>query len=147
MNLDKVISDVKEVDVFASLTDEEKLRADLEAEREINQKLRYDLLYAKDCVFRLIEQFCTPIMLDDGTLAIYDYCQSALEHIFTLLGIEEDVIELHKFCDMYAENSRKLWKMKFPDLNYAFLTSEELYKIFEEEYKTARTADVIKEVE
>lgn len=29
MNLDKVISDVKEVDVFASLTDEEKLRADL----------------------------------------------------------------------------------------------------------------------
>ena len=74
MNLDKVISDVKEVDVFASLTDEEKLRADLEAEREINQKLRYDLLYAKDCVFRLIEQFCTPIMLDNGTLAIYDYC-------------------------------------------------------------------------
>ena len=147
MNFDKITSEAKEVDIFAELTNEEKLKADLEAEREINQKLRYDLLYAKDCVFRLIEQFCTPIMLDDGTLAIYDYCESALEHTFTLLGIEEDVIELHKFCDMYAENSRKLWKMKFPDLNYAFLTSEELYKIFEEEYKTARTADVIKEVE
>ncbi len=136
MGLDKIISEAKEVDIFAELTDEEKLRADLEAEREINRKLRYDLLYAKDCVFRLIEQFCTPIMLDDGTLAIYDYCESALEHTFTLLGIEEDVIELHKFCDMYEENSRKLWKMKFPDLTCAFLTSEELYKIFEEEYET-----------
>ena len=146
MKPDKMISEAKEVDIFAALTDEEKLKADLEAEREINQKLRYDLLYAKDCVFRLIEQFCTPIMLDDGTLAIYDYCESALEHVFTLLGIEEDVIELHKFCDMYTENSRKLWKMKFPDLDYAFLTADQLYKIFEEEYKTSRITD-IKEVE
>lgn len=140
MGLDKMLSEAKEVDVFDELTDEEKLKADLEAEREINRKLRCDLLYAKDCAFRLIEQFCTPIMLDDGTLAIYDYCESALEHTFTLLGIEEDVIELHKFCDMYEENSRKLWKMKFPDLNYAFLTSDGLYKIFEEEYKTSMSA-------
>lgn len=136
MSLDKMISEAKEVDIFAELTDEEKLRADLETERDINRKLRYELLYAKDCVFRLIEQFCTPIMLDDGTLAIYDYCESALEHTFTLLGIEEDVIELHKFCDMYTENSRKLWKMKFPDLNFAFTISEEHYKIFEDAYKT-----------
>lgn len=136
MNFDKIISEAKEVDIFAELTDEEKLKADLETEREMNRKLRYDILYAKDCVFRLIEQFCTPIMLDDSTLAISNYCESALEHAFTLLGIEEDVIELHKFCNMYAENSKKLWKMKFPDLNYAFLTSDELYKIFEEKYET-----------
>lgn len=39
MNLDKVISDVKEVDVFASLTDEEKLRADLVLEEGVlNEK-------------------------------------------------------------------------------------------------------------
>ena len=136
MTLKEKLDTAKEVDAFSELTNEEKLRADLEAEREMNQRLRYDLLYAKDCVFRLIEQFCTPIMLDDGTLAIYDYCESALEHAFTLLGIEEDVIELHKFCDMYAENSRKLWKMKFPDLNCAFFTSEQLYKSFEDTYET-----------
>ena len=134
MTLKERLDNAREVDVFAELTDEEKLTADLAAEREMNQRLRYDLLYAKECVFMLIERFCTPIMLDDGNLVIYDYCETALEHAFTLLGIEEDAIELHKFCDMYAENSRKLWKMKISDLDCAFFTSEQLYKSFEDTY-------------
>ena len=38
MNLDKVISDIKEVDVFAGLTDEEKLRADLVLEEGVSNE-------------------------------------------------------------------------------------------------------------
>lgn len=63
MNLDKMIFKAREVDIFAELTDEEKLKADLEVEREINQKLRYDLLYAKDCECSALED-----MVDNNSI-------------------------------------------------------------------------------
>ena len=56
------------------------------------------LLYAKDAIFSLIAQFNRPCKFDDGELYIYNYCESALEAAFSVLGIEENYIPLMDFC-------------------------------------------------
>lgn len=56
------------------------------------------LLRAKEAIFKLIAQFHKASKFDDGELYIYNYCESALERAFDVLGIEENQIKLMDFC-------------------------------------------------
>ena len=92
-----------------------------------------DLLRAKDAIFRLIGQFHRASKFDNGELYMYDYCESALEHAFTILGIEEDFIPLLDFCKMWEDNNRALWGINLSHLQYAGVTAEKYYQIFKED--------------
>lgn len=59
-----------------------------------------ELLRAREAIFKLISQFHHAKKFDDGELYIYNYCESALESAFNVLGIEEDYIKLMDFCQM-----------------------------------------------
>lgn len=83
------------------------------------------LLHAKDAIFSLIAQFHRPSKFDDGELYIYNYCESALEAAFNVLGIEENYIPLMDFCKMWENNNREIWATN----------CSEPYKIFKEDYE------------
>ena len=69
------------------------------------------LLRAKDAIFRLINDYCSPIHLgdNDSNLYFYDYCESTLERAFNVLEIPDDAIEEFEFYRMWGENNRKIW--------------------------------------
>lgn len=91
-----------------------------------------ELLKAKDAIFRLIGQFHRASRHDNGELYIYDYCESALERAFTVLGIEEDYIPLYDFCRMWEDNNRAIWAINIPDKPFGGITEDIYYKIFKE---------------
>ena len=93
------------------------------------------LLKAKDAIIKLICQFHHADKFDDGELYIYDYCESALEAAFNVLGIEEDYIKLMDFCKLCEENRRAIWAINFPDKPYSSITAEMYYKGFKEDYE------------
>lgn len=95
--------------------------------------MELELLRAKDTIFRLIGQFHRASRFDDSKLYMYDYCESALEHAFTVLGIEEDFIPLLDFCQMWEDNNRALWNINLSHLPYAGATAKEYYQIFKED--------------
>ena len=92
------------------------------------------LLLAKDAIFRLIGQFHRATKFDDGELYIYNYCESALESAFNVLGIKEDYIKLYDFCKMWEDNSRAIWAINFPDRPYEGIPAEIHYDVFKEDY-------------
>jgi hypothetical protein len=92
------------------------------------------LLYAKDAIFALIAQFHRASKFDDGELYIYNYCESALESAFNVLGIEENYIKLMDFCKMWEDNSRAIWAIDFPDEPYDSITADIHYQVFKEDY-------------
>lgn len=93
------------------------------------------LLYAKDAIFSLIAQFHRPSKFDDGELYIYNYCESALEAAFNVLGIEENYIPLMDFCKMWENNDREIWATNCSEPFDGF-TADIHYKIFKEDYET-----------
>ena len=94
-----------------------------------------ELLRAKDAIFRLIGQFHRASKFDNGEFYIYDYCESALEMAFTVLGIEEDCIKLMDFCQMWEDNNRAIWAINLPDEPYKGFTADEYYSVFKEDYE------------
>ena len=94
------------------------------------------LLYAKDAIFSLIAQLHQASKFDDGELYIYNYCESALESAFNVLGIEENYIKLMDFCKMWEDNSRTIWAINFPDKPYNSITAEIHYKVLKENYES-----------
>lgn len=95
------------------------------------------LLYAKDAIFRMIGQFHRATKFDDdGELYMYDYCESALESAFNVLGIEEDCIKLMDFCKMREDNNRAIWSSNFPAELYRGLTAEHYYQGFKDDYES-----------
>ena len=97
--------------------------------------MNLELLKAKDAIFRLIGQFHRASKFDDGELYIYDYCESALERAFTVLGIKEDFIPLLDFCKMWEENNRAIWAINIPDKPFDGITADSYYQIFKEDYE------------
>ena len=93
------------------------------------------LLYAKDAIFKMIEQFCIPMKFDDGKLYIHNYCESALEAAFSVLGIEENYIELMEFCKMHEDNDRAIWALH-SDEPFNGVTADITYKVLEDIYET-----------
>ena len=93
------------------------------------------LIYAKDAIFKMISQFHRATKFDDGKLYMYNYCESALEAAFNVLGIEGDCIELMEFCKMLEANKRAIWTSNFPAELYRGLTAEHFYQGFKEEYE------------
>lgn len=91
-----------------------------------------ELLYAKDAIFSMIAQFHRASRFDDGELYIYNYCESALERAFNVLGIEENYIKLMDFCKMWEDNNRQLWAINSND-PYRGITADIHYKIFKED--------------
>lgn len=98
--------------------------------------MELQILQAKDAIFRLIAQFHHPSKFDDGELYIYNLCESALEHAFVVLGIEEDFIPLLDFCQMWEDNNRAMWEIYNPDKPYVMLTADEYYDILKEDYES-----------
>ena len=96
--------------------------------------MELELLRAKNAIFRLIGQFHRASKFDDGELYIYDYCESALERAFTVLGIEEDYIKLMDFCQLWEDNNRALWAINCRD-QYNGITADEYYEIFKEDFE------------
>lgn len=96
-----------------------------------------DLLYAKDAIFKLILQFHIPTKMDENSdeLYIYNYCESALEAAFDVLGIEDNQIKLMDFCKMWEENDRAIWSMNIPNEPYDGATADIYYDIFKEAYE------------
>ena len=90
------------------------------------------LLDAKRAIFKMIAQFHHPTIFDDGELYIYNYCESALEAAFEVLGIEEDYIPLMDFCKMWEDNDREYW------VNEPFdgITADIHYKCMKEDYES-----------
>ena len=94
-----------------------------------------ELLRAKDAIFRLIGQFHRASKVDDGEYYIYNYCESALESAFDVLGIEEDYIKLMDFCQMWEDNNRAIWAINFPNEPYGSVTADMYYDIFVKDYE------------
>jgi hypothetical protein len=93
-------------------------------------EMELKLLYAKDAIFKMIAQFHHASTIDDsGELYISNYCESALEAAFNVLGIEEDYIPLMQFCIMYENNDRALWGYKRPDEPYGGLIADSYYEL------------------
>lgn len=91
---------------------------------------------AKNAIFKMIAQFQHPTMLfDDGELYIYNYCESALEAAFNVLGIEENYIKLMDFCKMWEENDREYWAMN-SDEPFGGITADIHYEVFKEDYES-----------
>lgn len=95
-----------------------------------------ELLNAKDAIFKLISQFHHATKFDDGELYIYNYCESALEKAFTVLGIEEDYIKLMDFCQLWEDNNRDIWTLNNPNELYCGVTADCYYSMFEGEYES-----------
>ena len=94
-----------------------------------------ELLKAKEAIFKLIGQFHHATKFDDGELYIYDYCESALESAFNVLGIEEDYIKLRDFCQMWEDNSRAIWAINLPNEPFGGITADIHYDVFKEDYE------------
>ena len=94
-----------------------------------------ELLYAKHAIFSLICQFHRATKFDDGELYIWNYCESALESAFNVLGIEKDFIPLLDFCKMWEDNSRALWALN-TDKPFNGTTADIYYDIFKEDYES-----------
>lgn len=91
-----------------------------------------DLLYAKNAIFKLISQFHRASRFEDGEIYIYNYCESALEAAFNVLGIEDDYIKLMDFCQLREDNDRAIWKINGRD-QYEGVTADFYYNIFKED--------------
>lgn len=98
------------------------------SENENNFELKY--LRAKDAIFRMIGQFCHCVRNSKGEYCIIDYCESALEASFCVLGLGLDEIPLMDFCKAWEENNRKIWAINFPDSEYEGCTAEIYYELF-----------------
>lgn len=97
--------------------------------------IELELLYAKQAIFKLIGQSCRAVAFEDKDgLYVYDYCESAFEAAFNVLGIEEDCIELSEFCQMWEDNDRAIWAIKNPDVPFNGIIAEMHYKIFSDDY-------------
>ena len=92
------------------------------------------LLDAKNAIFKMIAQFHHPTMFDDGELYIFNYCESALEAAFNVLGIEENYIKLIDFCKMWEDNDRECWAMNSTE-PFNGITADMHYKAFKEDYE------------
>ena len=97
--------------------------------------MNLELLLAKDAIFRLIGQFHRATKFDDGELYIYNYCESALESAFSVLGIKEDYIKLYDFCKMWEDNDRECWAMNSTE-PFNGITADIHYKAFKEDYES-----------
>lgn len=93
------------------------------------------LLRAKEAIFKLIAQFHHATKFDDGELYIYNYCKSALEAAFNVLGIEENYIKLRDFCLMWEENDRAIWAVNLPNEPFGGVTADIHYKCFQDDYE------------
>lgn len=94
-----------------------------------------ELLRAKEAIFKLISQFHRVSKFDDGELYIYNYCESALEAAFNVLGVEENYIKLMDFCKMWEDNSRAIWSINIPNEPFKGITAAMHYDVFKEEYE------------
>lgn len=92
------------------------------------------LLYAKDAIFRLIGQYCRCFKGNDDNYYMNDYCESALERSFMVLGFTSDVVPLIEFCQAWEDNNRKIWYINFSDMEYEGIKAKEFYDIFVEDY-------------
>lgn len=97
--------------------------------------MNIELLRAKEAIFNLIGQFHHASKFDDGELYIYNYCESALELAFDVLGIEEDCIKLTDFCQMWEDNTRAIWEINLPNEPFSGITSDMHYEVFKEDYE------------
>ena len=91
---------------------------------------------AKRAIFKMIAQFHHPTMFDDGQLYICNYCESALEAAFEVLGIEEDYILLMDFCKMWEDNDRECWGNE----PFDGVTADVLYECMKENYESWQKA-------
>ena len=92
------------------------------------------LLEAKNAIFKMIAQFHHLTMFGDGELYIFNYCESALEAAFNVLGIEENYIKLIDFCKMWEDNDREYWAMN-SNKPFNGVTADMHYKAFKEDYE------------
>ena len=100
------------------------------------------LLNAKRAIFKMIAQFHYPTMFEDGELYICNYCESALETAFEVLGIEENYIPLMDFCKMWENNDREYCV----DEPFDCITADMHYQCMKENYESwQRTIDYFNE--
>lgn len=95
-----------------------------------------ELLTAKEAIFKLIAQFHHPNKFDDGEYYMYNLCESALEWVFEVLGIEDDYIKLIDYCKLWEDNKRAIWVINNPNVPYNGVTADTLYEWFVEEYES-----------
>lgn len=93
------------------------------------------LLDAKNAIFKMIAQFHHPTMFDDGELYIFNFCESALEEAFNVLGIEENYIKLIDFCKMWEDNDRERWAMN-SNKPFNGVTADIYYEVLKEDYES-----------
>ena len=99
------------------------------------EMIELELLKAKRAIFKMIMQFCIPKdLFNDGKLYIYDYCESALEGCFDVLGIDENFIELETFCRMWEQTERDISAYK-TGMFYEGCTWDIFYAVFKESYE------------
>lgn len=67
-----------------------------------------ELLYAKLALFKMIDQFMYEVTDETGTEYFDDYCESAGEHAFSVLGFEDDRITKEEFYRKYDELSAEI---------------------------------------
>lgn len=94
------------------------------------QQLELKLIRAKEAIFKMIAQFHHANKFDDGKFYMYNYCESALEACFDVLGIEEDYIPLMDFCKMWEDNGRAMWAINCPNEPYRSFDADLYYKCF-----------------
>ena len=96
-----------------------------------------EMLRAKEALFKMIAQYCIPTKLfdDSDELYIYNYCESALESTFNVLGIDENYITLMDFCKMWENNNRAIWAINIPNEPFNGVDANVYYNVFKESYE------------
>lgn len=76
-----------------------------------------ELLYAKLALFKMINQFMYQVTDENGIEYFDNYCESAGESAFSVLGFEDDRISREEFYRRYDELMNELYKIN--NLPYA----------------------------
>lgn len=70
-----------------------------------------ELLYAKLALFKMIDQFMYETTDDDFNEYFDDYCESAGEAAFSVLGFEDDRIRKEEFYQRYDELFNEIYEL------------------------------------
>ena len=99
-----------------------------------------DALRAKLALFKMIDQFMYSGVKEDGTEYFDDYCESAGEMAFTVLGFEDDRVSKEEFYAAYDKLLAEIAELNGTEVSFSHL---EYYKSEWEKKQARSKSDVL----
>lgn len=83
-----------------------------------------EILECKLALIKMIYQFMYTTNID-GEVYFDNYCESAGESAFKVLGIKNDQIKVRELCELEEKLSRELWSINMPTKEYNGFTADD----------------------